>query len=134
MIYEIGWYWYEEEIHEILEHDEEFSKEEFQRMFRVSLYKTVDGLLSRNYDGWIGLEVAFDCYEEGYESVADIICKEYGFKRVKPVGASEFGGFIIKGDCEEDARIGEWLGSERYNAVVKHNKETERDLYERRLK
>lgn len=49
------------------------------------------------------------------------MCEEYGFKRIKPILASQGGGYIIEGGNEEDGEIGKWLGPRRYKAVLEHN-------------
>ena len=127
MIYEISWAWEEGEMHDILEHEQAFSEKQLGEMLRTALCKAIDKLLiaSEYQDFWIGLEDAYYSYVLD-SSVADIMCEDFGFKQVEMTCASEEGGLIIEGDCEEDERIGQWLGPERYKAVLEHNARVQR--------
>jgi|GEM_PF-3599259 len=127
-IYEISWAWEEGEMHDILEHEKTFSQKQLKEMLRVAFCKAIDELLAASeYKGfWIGLEDAFYSSYALDFSVAGIMCKEFGFKQVEMTCASEEGGLIIEGDCEEDEQIGQWLGPDRYKAVLEHNAQVQR--------
>lgn len=129
-IYEISWAWYEEEIHSILEHEQEFSEQELQKMFREAYCEVLDRLLAIPNYGWIGLEDAFYSCAEGVK-VADIMCERYGFREAKPIRACEYGEAIIDGDTEDDEEIRAWVGEDRYQAIVQHNREFRESLYGR---
>ena len=122
-LYRIAWVWWEDYEPYVLAHKKKFDDNEWNEMIREAMTKAIKEPLSTDY--YIGMDVIV-------EKLVEILCRDYGFRKVEYVQDFKLWGSIIIDDYDADEieQLNKYIDNELINEILKHNEDERRKLWE----
>jgi hypothetical protein len=121
-LFDLNWYWYEESSNHLFTHDNK-TEAQFKKDVKSMLKKYGKEFIKKNKDTYIG---AYDWISFVAEKMPEL-----GYKPVTPTTFSFFGGYILKGEGEDNIAWKKIVGKELFDEAVAINKKIQDKMFKR---